>query len=74
MIMAQDQDIDILFNESSNTLTAVPLIINNPGEDKVSNWLPAHNGPFSLQARLYWPNPENLDPLYVLPSFKKINY
>ena len=44
----------------------------NPGEDKVSNWLPAHNGPFSLQARLYWPNPENLDPLYVMPSVKKI--
>jgi hypothetical protein len=25
--MAQSQDIDTLFNESSNTLTAVPLII-----------------------------------------------
>ncbi len=44
----------------------------NPGEDKVSNWLPAHDGPFSLQARLYWPNPENLDPLYVMPSVKKV--
>lgn len=30
MIRAQDQDIDTLFNESSNTLTAMPLIINNP--------------------------------------------
>ena len=30
MTMAQNQDIDTLFNESSNTLTAVPLIINNP--------------------------------------------
>ena len=28
--IAQNQDIDTLFNESSNTLTAVPLIINNP--------------------------------------------
>lgn len=45
----------------------------NPGEDKISNWLPAHNGPFSLQARLYWPNPENLDPLYVMPSVKRTN-
>jgi hypothetical protein len=45
----------------------------NPGEDKVSNWLPAHDGPFSLQARLYWPNPENLDPLYVMPSVNKVN-
>ena len=30
MIKAQNQDVDTLFNESSNTLTAVPLIINNP--------------------------------------------
>ncbi|MFV9616518.1 MAG: DUF1214 domain-containing protein, partial [Gammaproteobacteria bacterium] len=44
----------------------------NPGEDKVSNWLPAYDGLFSLQARLYWPNPENLDPLYEMPSVKKI--
>lgn len=26
----QEKDIDSLFNKSSNTLTAVPLIINNP--------------------------------------------
>ena len=45
----------------------------NPGKDKVSNWLPTHDGLFSLQARLYWPNPENLDPLYVVPSVKKVN-
>ncbi len=43
----------------------------NPGEDKVSNWLPAYDGLFSLQARLYWPNPENLDPLYTMPSIIK---
>ena len=29
-LKAQDQDIDSLFNESKNTLTAVPLIMNNP--------------------------------------------
>ena len=45
----------------------------NPGKDKVSNWLPAHDGLFSLQARLYWPNPENLDPLYVMPTIEKNN-
>lgn len=39
-----------------------------PSEDKVSNWLPAYDGEFSLQARLYWPEPESLDPLYVLPK------
>jgi len=30
--------------------------------------LPAYDGEFSLQARLYWPEPESLDPLYVLPK------
>jgi len=44
----------------------------NPGDDKVSNWLPAYDGPFSLQARLYWPNPENLDPLYEMPSVDRV--
>lgn len=39
-----------------------------PSADKVSNWLPAFNGKFSLQARLYWPEPASLDPLYVLPQ------
>jgi hypothetical protein len=43
----------------------------NPGIDKESNWLPAYYGIFSLQARLYWPNPDALDPLYVMPAIKK---
>ena len=43
----------------------------SPGKDKESNWLPAHNGPFSLQARLYWPSPEKLGPLYVMPVVRK---
>ncbi len=43
----------------------------SPGTEAESNWLPAHDGPFSLQARLYWPKPEALDPLYVLPPVKK---
>jgi hypothetical protein len=44
---------------------------NSPGNDKESNWLPAHDGTFSLQARLYWPNPDMLDPLYVMPVVRK---
>ncbi len=40
----------------------------SPGADKESNWLPAYDGKFSLQARLYWPEPKSLDPLYVLPK------
>lgn len=45
----------------------------NPGTDKVSNWLPANNGQFSLQSRIYWPEPDELDPLYAPPAIKKIN-
>jgi len=45
----------------------------NPGEDKVSNWLPAHDGVFSLLARLYVLNPENFDPLYAMPAVNKVN-
>ncbi len=40
---------------------------DSPGKNKESNWLPAHDGLFSLQARLYWPNPDMLHPLYVMP-------
>jgi hypothetical protein len=46
---------------------------DNPGPDKVSNWLPAHNGKFSLQARFYWPKKEALDPLYAPPAVQRIN-
>jgi len=43
----------------------------NPGNDLQSNWLPAYDGPFSLQARFYWPEPKSLDPLYVPPAVQK---
>jgi hypothetical protein len=45
----------------------------NPGKDKESNWLPANNGELSLQTRMYWPKPESLEPLYVLPQVEKNN-
>jgi hypothetical protein len=45
----------------------------NPGADKASNWLPAYNGKFSLQARLYWPEPSALNPLYEMPAIRKNN-
>lgn len=47
--------------------------VENPGEEKVSNWLPAYNGPFSLQTRIYWPEQESLKPLYVMPAVQKNN-
>jgi len=40
----------------------------SPGESLQSNWLPAPNGPFSLQFRMYLPKPEALDPLYLPPA------
>lgn len=43
----------------------------SPGTEKESNWLPAPDGPFSLQARLYWPEPHALDPLYAPPPVRK---
>jgi len=45
----------------------------NPGKDKAANWLPAHDGAFSLLARLYVVNPENLEPLYAMPAVNKVN-
>ena len=42
-----------------------------PGGEMTSNWLPAHDGPFSLQARLYWPEPAQLNPLYTMPAVNK---
>jgi hypothetical protein len=31
---------------------------NSPGQDKVSNWLPAPDGPMFIVMRLYWPKTE----------------
>lgn len=42
-----------------------------PGNEYESNWLPAYDGKFSLQARMYWPDKEALDPLYVPPAVTK---
>jgi hypothetical protein len=44
---------------------------DHPGKELESNWLPAHNGKFSLQARFYWPEEDALDPLYVPPAVEK---
>jgi hypothetical protein len=42
----------------------------SPGREKASNWLPAPDGPFSLQFRMYLPKPEALDPLYLPPPIE----
>jgi len=43
---------------------------DSPGKEKASNWLPAPNGAFSLQFRMYLPKPEELDPLYLPPPVR----
>ncbi len=40
---------------------------DNPGPDKVSNWLPAPAGPFFFVARLYGPGPSALSGQWQLP-------
>lgn len=44
----------------------------SPGVDMESNWLPAFDGPFALTMRIYWPEPDALDPLYVPPAIEKV--
>lgn len=43
---------------------------DSPGTRHESNWLPAPDGPFSLQLRMYLPKPEAMDPLYLPPPVR----
>lgn len=42
-----------------------------PSKDKVSNWLPAPNGPIYLVMRLYWPKEAALEGTWQPPAVKK---
>jgi hypothetical protein len=42
----------------------------SPGRAEQSNWLPAPDGPFSLQLRMYLPKEEALDTLYLPPPVR----
>ena len=42
----------------------------SPGATKASNWLPAPDGRFSLQFRMYLPKPDALNPLYLPPPVR----
>ncbi len=44
----------------------------NPGADKVSNWLPAPAGPFFLVARLYGPKDPVLKGIWKLPRLTEV--
>lgn len=41
-----------------------------PVAQQKTNWLPAPDGRFSLQFRMYLPRPEALDPLYLPPAIE----
>ena len=43
----------------------------NPGADKVSNWLPAPEGPLGITMRLYAPEPEALDGTWTPPPVRR---
>ncbi|MEY4359055.1 MAG: hypothetical protein RLZZ631_541 [Cyanobacteriota bacterium] len=44
---------------------------DNPGPDKVSNWLPAPAGPFFFVARLYGPSPAALSGQWTMPALEE---
>ena len=45
---------------------------DSPGPRLQSNWLPAPAGAFSLQLRMYLPQPNALDPLYLPPPVEAV--
>ena len=44
---------------------------DNPGADKVQNWLPAPTGSFLLMMRLYWPDQSVLDGTWKPPGIRQ---
>ena len=44
----------------------------SPGPDKEANWLPAPQGPFNVNMRLYWPKKEALDGTWVEPKMHRV--
>jgi hypothetical protein len=45
---------------------------DSPGPDKESNWLPTPREQFQVIMRLYWPEQQILDRLWVEPVIQKV--
>jgi hypothetical protein len=45
---------------------------DNPGPDRVANWLPSASGPSGITMRLYAPGPEALDGSWVPPGVRRV--
>jgi hypothetical protein len=43
----------------------------NPGADKVANWLPAPTGPLGVTMRIYWPSSDVLSGAWTPPPVRK---
>jgi hypothetical protein len=44
---------------------------DNPGAEKMKNWLPAPTGPFLLMMRLYWPDESVIDGTWKPPGIRQ---
>ena len=45
---------------------------DSPGKEKVSNWLPASQGEFSVTMRIYWPKESMLDGSWKPPGIQQV--
>jgi hypothetical protein len=46
---------------------------DSPGKELESNWLPAPNGPFEVQMRLYLPEPQVLEHKWKMPPLERVD-
>jgi len=60
----------LLFNEDGSL--DIYIQHDTPEQGKISNWLPAPDGPFNLSMRLYWPKPEVTNGAWKPPAVRSV--